>query len=106
MLPRGEAERLLASERVRRSGWLLKAYGDGPQLTWRRKWVRLHPPVTSHHEVWRALFVAARGAGWLRRGYNIGAQLTWRSWSGQACTAGCHVAQAAMMRKTLCGQYF
>ncbi|KAK9827973.1 hypothetical protein WJX81_003531 [Elliptochloris bilobata] len=40
-LPRGEGARLLASERVRRAAWLLKAYGDGPQLTWRRKWVFL-----------------------------------------------------------------
>jgi len=28
---------------VRRAGWLLKAYGGGPRLTWRRKWVRCMP---------------------------------------------------------------
>ena len=43
-LRRGEGARLLASERVHRAGWLLKAYGSGPHLAWRRKWVR--PPCT------------------------------------------------------------
>lgn len=38
--PCGEGARLLASERVHRAGWLLKAYGSGPHLAWRRKWVR------------------------------------------------------------------
>lgn len=98
MLPRGKAERLLASERVRRAGWLLKAYGGGPQLTWRRKWVRLHPAGLIPREVWRAGTPAAAGAG-ARARRLLAAQGVQDSVA--ADTAGSHVAQAAMMRDTV-----